>query len=352
MPLPNLYCSPLGAVPKKDGTYRIILDLSSPRGIPQDIFSVKYSSFDDAVSMVGGLGQGAFMGKLDIRHAFRLCPVHISDWPLSGFYWEKQYFVDTRLPFGSRSSPYIFNEFAELSLWILVYVSGVSRLLHYLDDFFVCAKSFEECNESMAVIQLGVSLTPEKIIGPSSSLTYLGIEIDSVAQVIRLPDEKLSNLKEVLEAWLSRDSCSKRQLLSLIGSLSFASKVVKPGRMFLRRLINLSTKVSQLHQVVHLDLEAKADIQWWAQFLSSLNGVEYFQAVTVTSHSLKLYTDASSFGFAAVYGSHWFSSPWSSQLIHQHINFLELFAIVSAVLTWSHEWFNQQVIIYTQLLHR
>ena len=233
-----------------------------------------------------------------------------------------------------------------------MFVFGVSRVIHYLDDFFVCAKSFDECKESMAVIQsafdeLGVPLAPEKIIGPSSSLTYLGIEIDSVAQVIRLPDEKLNNLKEVLEAWLSRDSCSKRQLLSLIGSLSFAAKVVKPGRMFLRRLINLSTKVSQLHQVVHLDSEAKADIQWWAEFLSSWNGVEYFQAITVTSHSLKLFTDASSHGFGAVYGSHWFSSPWSSQFIHQHINFLELFAIVSAVLTWGHEWFNQQIIIYT-----
>ena len=168
-----------------------------------------------------------------------------------------------------------------------------------------------------------------------------------MAQVIRLPDKKLNSLKEVLEAWLSRDSCSKRQLLSLIGSLSFAAKVVKPGRMFLRRLINLSTKVSQLHQVVHLDSEAEVDIQWWAQFLSSWNGVEYFQAVTVTSHSLKLYTDSSSHGFGAVYRSHWFSSPWSSQLIHQDINYLELFAIVFVVLTWGHEWFNQQVIIYT-----
>ena len=46
-PFTNL-CSPLGAVPKKDGTYRLILDLSSPRGssvnggIPDNTYSVKY----------------------------------------------------------------------------------------------------------------------------------------------------------------------------------------------------------------------------------------------------------------------------------------------------------------------
>ena len=58
MPFPLLHCSPLGAVPKKDGTYRIILDLSSPRGsaidegISPETYSVRYSSFDDAVNMV------------------------------------------------------------------------------------------------------------------------------------------------------------------------------------------------------------------------------------------------------------------------------------------------------------
>ena len=31
-PLSSFHCSPLGAVPKKDGSHRIILDLSSPRG--------------------------------------------------------------------------------------------------------------------------------------------------------------------------------------------------------------------------------------------------------------------------------------------------------------------------------
>ena len=31
-PIPNLQCSPLGVVPKKDGTWHIIMDLSSPHG--------------------------------------------------------------------------------------------------------------------------------------------------------------------------------------------------------------------------------------------------------------------------------------------------------------------------------
>ena len=86
MPFPLLHCSPLGAVPKKDGTYRIILDLSSPRGsainegISPETYSVCYSSFDDAVNMVLSVGAGGpcYMAKLDIQHAFRLCPVRLA----------------------------------------------------------------------------------------------------------------------------------------------------------------------------------------------------------------------------------------------------------------------------------
>ena len=50
-PFPVTHCSPLGAVPKGDGSYRIILDLSSPRGssvndgISKEEFSVSYSTF-------------------------------------------------------------------------------------------------------------------------------------------------------------------------------------------------------------------------------------------------------------------------------------------------------------------
>jgi len=90
-------------------------------GIPSDFFAVKYSSFDDAVSIVRYIGIGCFMSKIDVKHAFRLCPVHPSDWPLLGYKWLGKYLFDIRLPFRSRSSPFIFNIFADALTWILVH---------------------------------------------------------------------------------------------------------------------------------------------------------------------------------------------------------------------------------------
>ena len=84
-PFENFQCSPLGAVPKKDGTHCLIIDLSSPDGlsinnfISKEDYSLMFSKFDDVVN---SLGRSAVMVKLDIKHAFRLCPVSPVDWHL------------------------------------------------------------------------------------------------------------------------------------------------------------------------------------------------------------------------------------------------------------------------------
>ena len=357
-PFKFTHCSPIGAAPKPDGSVRLILDLSSPRGaavnegISQDEFRCTYSSFDDAVQLVTNLGVGAFLAKLDIKHAFRLCPVRPDQWPLLCYRWRELFYVDTRLPFGSRSSPAIFNAFADLLAWIFVYVGGVLFLLHYLDDFFCVNHSARACQDDMGAIQsicdyLGVPLAPEKIVGPAQQLTYLGIEIDSVTQVIRLPQEKLRKLKNLVVEWRSRKKAKKRDLLSLIGFLAFACKVVKPGRMFLRRLIDLSTTVQSLHHYVTLDAEAKADLKWWDDFLPQWNGVELIQSAPVTSDDLRLFTDASSLGFGGLFQTSWFNSTWRHSWEGCHINVKELFAVWVALHTWGDNWANRQIIILT-----
>lgn len=77
------------------------------------------------------------MAKIDIMHVFRLCPVHPDDWSLLGYSWFVKFFFDTCLPFGSRSSLFIINTFAEALAWILVHKFGISALVHYLDDLFI-----------------------------------------------------------------------------------------------------------------------------------------------------------------------------------------------------------------------
>ena len=296
-PFALFHASPIGIVDKKDGSHRLILDLSNNHagsvneGISIDEFTVTYCSFDDAVSMVLAAGPTPYMAKVDIKHAFRLCPVHPSEWPLLCFHWLGSFFFDSCLPFGLRTSPFIFNSFADALLWILTAVLSIHSIIHYLDDFFLCHSSSSACQQDMSRLTglfayLGVPLAPGKLCGPAQVMTFLGIEIDAVQRIARLPADKFAALLRLIHAWHDKTSCTKRDLLSLIGHLSFAAKVVKPGRLFLRRLIDVSSSVSQLHHRIHLSAETKEDIVWWSTFLPTWNGVSYLQDPPISSDDI------------------------------------------------------------------
>ena len=91
-PLSNLQCSPIGLIPKQQpGEWRLITHLSFPSGncindgIPAEIATVKYATFDSAVELVQQVGSGAFLAKCDIKSAFRLLPIYPGDFDLLGF---------------------------------------------------------------------------------------------------------------------------------------------------------------------------------------------------------------------------------------------------------------------------
>jgi len=215
---------------------------------------------------------------VDIKSAFRTIPVCSTDRELLGISWRNKYYVDGCLPFGLRSAPCIFNRFAEALEWILQHNYGIEKILHYLDNFLLIGKSdTEKCAQAMATMlqvcqKLGFPIATEKLEGPTTILTFLGILLDTGRMELRLPKEKLDALHELLGNWQkTRKKVTKRELLSLIGKLSFAAKAIPAGRLFLRRLIYLSTTAKQLHHHIRLTASAKADIQWWIKFPPAWN---------------------------------------------------------------------------------
>ena len=147
----------------------------------------------------------------------------------------------------------------------------VSAIDHYLDDFItICRPSSPECQQNLDRIlavcaELGVPLATDKLEGPSHCLTFLGIELDTQAGLTRLPADKLSRLRDLLAQWSSRRSCWQRELESLIGTLQHAYQVVRPGRAFLRRIIDLlrTPSATKPYHYIRLNREFRADLQWW-----------------------------------------------------------------------------------------
>ena len=197
------------------------------------------------------LGRGAWLAKVDILHAFRLCPVRPAQWPLLCFRWADRFFVDTRLPFGCRSSPCIFNSFAGALAWMFIHLAGVVYLLHYLDDFFFANRGYDLCSRDMLAIRslcgyLGVPLAPGKSVGPSRCLTYLGIELDTWTMTARLPPDKLLKLRALLAQWHGKTKVKKRELLSLIGFLSFDGRS-SSNRVLGRRVARVTVGCAWRH---------------------------------------------------------------------------------------------------------
>ena len=225
------------------------------------------------------------MAKLDIKQAYRNIPVYLTDRPLLGMSWDGKVYVDKTLPFGLRSAPVIFSAVADALGWIMS-KKGVTILFNYLDDFLTLGKpGSDECQLNLTSMlatcnSTGLPVEVDKCQGPVSCILFLGMELDSVALEIRLPGDKLANLKSLLHSWRGRKACQKRELLSLIGSLSHACKAVRSGRAFLRRLIDLSTTASHLDHFIRLNQEAWSDIEWWHTFASSWNGVAMMKVVS------------------------------------------------------------------------
>ena len=353
----GIHTSPFGVIPKKhkSNKWRLILDLSSPQGfsvndgISKESSSISYTTTDYVVEAILKSGKGTLMAKLDIKQAYRNIPVYPTDRPLLGMSWDGKVYVDKTLPFGLRSAPVIFSAVADALGWIMS-KNGVTILFNYLDDFLTLGKpGSNECQLNLTSMlatcnSTGLPVEVDKCQGPVSCILFLGMELDSVALEIRLPGDKLANLKSLLHSWRGRKACRKRELLSLIGSLSHACKAVRSGRAFLRRLIDLSTTASHLDHFIRLNQEARSDIEWWHTFASSWNGVAMMKVVSRVAPKAWITSDASgSWGCGAFSGQSWFQLKWVEQVQGHSITVKELIPIVVATAVWGPTWRGSSV---------
>ena len=228
---------------------------------------------------------------------------------------------------------------------------GGKRVAHYIDDFVtIGAPDSPECSDNAQIMQaacerVGFPVEPEKSEGPATTISFLGVELDSRMLEIRLPKEKLDRLRAELKEWRGRKACRKRELLSLIGSLSHACKAVRAGRSFLRRLIDLSTVVEKLDHYVRLSREARADIEWWVQYAEAWNGTSMMQSVQEAPPAAVVTSDASgNWGCGAYCGTNWFMLEWSGLFSGCHITVKELVPSVVATTVWGPSWRGKTIL--------
>jgi len=358
----SAFCtSPLGLVEKKvPGTYRLIHHLSYPEGgsvndgIPPESSSVNYQTIDQAIASIKSLGRGCYLAKTGIADAFRIVPLHPSQYPLFGFQWEGQFFYDRCLPMGCSSSCQIFEKLSKALLWISEQQLGIRHMVHVPDDFLILDKEAPGCKEKLdsftsTCLSLGIPISEEKTFNPSTTMTFLGYELDTQQMEVRLPLDKLAACQHLIEECLKREKIHLWDLQSIIGTLNFACGVILPGRAFLRRLINLTIGVTKPFHFIRITKAMREDLGIWSKFLKQCNGKSLFLPDRwLQSPSVHLYTDAAgSLGYGAVFGPHWFSGAWNAEWLNQPTTLLELYPIVLAVCVWGQQLANQCIYFHT-----
>ncbi|XP_062249448.1 uncharacterized protein LOC133958576 [Platichthys flesus] len=365
---PIFRVSPIGIATRKySNKKRLIIDLSAPHNstipsinslIPKEPFSLFYASVDNAAKMIKLAGVGAWLGKADITDAFKVLPLHPSQWHLFCVKWKSKFYYSVKLTFGCRSSPSIFNTLSEALCWILYNSYKLPFVLHLLDDFLVIDFPSSPPARNITALrnlfsELGVPLSEEKTIGPSTRLEFLGITLDSLLMQASLPQDKLSRIRAAIKYRSTTTIISKRDLLSLLGHLNFAMRIIPHGRSFVSRLIELAYSVQNLNDPVVLDEGCQSDLRFWSVLCEEWNGISFFYNDQVeSSDSIKFFTDAApSVGFGGFYDNQWFADVWPNEI--QRLNdqskstaLYELYPIVVACILWGNSWARKQITVF------
>ena len=360
-PLHPFRISPLGVVPKKTpGEFRLIHHLSYPKGssvndgIDSERTRVCYATIDDAINLIKLAGPGCFLAKTDIKSAFRIIPISPADYNLLGMQWRGLYYYDRCMPMGCSSSCLTFETFSSAVEWIAKQKLNIDHILHLLDDFLIVAPSVTLCQDQLDLFlrlcsYVGIPMAPEKTCGPATTLSFAGIELDSICSEARLPLDKIQKCTQLISEFLGRKKVSLKEVQSLTGLLNFACSVIKPGRAFLRRLIDLTIGIRSPHHLIRLNKEVKEDLKVWLSFLAEFNGRSFFINDTwQNSSKLGLYTDASgALGFGAVFGNRWCYGKWPPDWAYRNIAILEFYPIVLSLYLWGCAMGNQCVLFFT-----
>ena len=186
----------------------------------------------------------------------------------------------------------------------------------------VIGNSLEECSATTDVLiellrSLGFYIAWKKVVPASNKVTYLGIQLDSVNMEVSLPDAKLAKLRRLVSDFQGRTSCSLKDLQVLAGSLAHASMVIKGGRTFSRRVINLAKYMDGRSKVCAIPDWMRDDLVWWLNFMQVFNGKA--KVVSGLECRFSLETDSSMTGYGAVCGEDWVVGVWRDLGIRQDV---------------------------------
>ena len=234
------YLSNVFLRPKKDGSYRLILNLKE---LNQQIEYKKFK-METLDSIIKLMRPGCFMCSLDLSDAYYSVPVAPEHQKFLCFPWVNQgvrkIYAYTCFPNGLTSAPRDFTKLLKPPLAHLRLL-GVTIAI-YIDDTYIQGTTAQECKDHMEMTKdmlqrLGFAINENKsVYEPTQKLTMLGFILDSVSMTIRPTKEKSEKIVALCQTKLEEQRCTIRDLARLIGNIVATFPGVQFGPLHYREM--------------------------------------------------------------------------------------------------------------------
>ena len=356
--------SPLDTRPKKDSQdLRVILNLSHPwvagsvnHSISKETFlgksmKIKYPTCDDLARIVRRKGRGCHIFKRDLEAAYCQMKMDAGDVHLLGFIVDGSMYFYVTLSMGSRSSCFCCQKTTDV---ITLFYSGLGfSNVNYLDDLGgaeIVSRAREAYTQLGGILDnMGIKEAEKKACPPSTHCTFLGIGYDTVSMTMHITEERLQEIKGLLESWLTWTHVSLHDVQHILGKLNFLCSTVRAGRIFVSRIINklkdLPTRGKQ-----EMGQDFRADLKWWHTFMDRFDGVTLIPDLTWKAPDVIISSDAclqAGGGWNEKDAEYW-HARFPEELLENdvHINELETLALLTSLKIWRHKIRNSNILMY------
>ena len=175
-------------------------------------------------------------------------------------------------------------------------------------------------------------------------MTFLGIRLDTNAFSPFLMKKSL-HVKSCLVIGCAKTTATKKQIQSLLGTLSHISTCVRPGRTFLNRMLNTLRSFPHDVNSLALDADFHQDTYWWKHFAEDFNGISIMSEIQWSDPDAVFSTDASSWGFGGFASGDFFHVQTPPHMESLHINHRELWAVIIALRLWGSHFAGKRIIV-------
>uniref|UniRef100_A0A8C6PQJ6 ribonuclease H n=1 Tax=Nothobranchius furzeri TaxID=105023 RepID=A0A8C6PQJ6_NOTFU len=325
------FYSPYFVVPKKSGGMRPILDLS----LFNCSIAVMHFRMLTMRQVLEYVRSGDWFTSTDLKDAYFHIPVIPRHRKFLHFSFRGVQYQFNRLPFGYSLAPRTFSKCLETALQPLR-AAGM-RVLFYLDELLLCARSEDEASERTRKLTehlstLGFSINWEKSsILPSQSIVFLGVELNASLMRARLSPVRGADLIAVISRVQPRRIVRALLIMKLLGMMAAAHAVVPLGLLHTRRLqrwfIRLRVHpIRQKARMLRVPPSVGGDLAHWGNPCTLSHGIPIGRPASHVS----VVTDASLLGWGGTCLSHTVVDHWPSHT-HEHINVLELMTVRNVV---------------------